>query len=160
MCFVIVQLIKKNVCVIECFVPCLQQCSRFSTSSHWLKIYSLFYSALLFPALSAQLFFSADQIFSLAQFCELCSAAAHRGSSVGRASTPCTEAVSTLQRPRVRFHPLALCCMSFPLSPQFPVQSFSSPINKGAKSPKISLKKVRFCFTPVFLQVGQSREAS
>ncbi len=54
-----------------------------------------------------------------------------------------TEAVSSLRWPWVRFHPVALCCMSCPLSPSFPVH-FSAVMykSKDPKAPPKNLQKV------------------
>ena len=55
-------------------------------------------------------------------------------SSVGRAGIPCTEALYSLQWPRFRIRPAALCCVSSPLSLiLFPL---NCPVNKAINAKK------------------------
>lgn len=57
-----------------------------------------------------------------------------KNSSKGRACAPCTEAVSSLQRPRVRIRPLALCWLSSPSLHLFLSSCFLSVFGSTVKT--------------------------
>ncbi len=64
---------------------------------------------------------------------------------------PCTEAASSLQGPRIRFHPVALSCTSCPHSlPHFLFNSSAVLLNKFTKRPKIL---VVTCLLPNILPI-------
>lgn len=75
--------------------------------------------------------------------------------SVGRVCIPCTEALSSLQPPRLQVRPLALCCVSPPTLSLCLLSSQSCPINKAIKGQKNTPQKRTVHYGKIHLALSQ-----